>query len=70
MAFEILADCQFTTTGPAQNRLLLEFGTAPDTSSVASFRLMAKETGIIAPATGELDRHDIERTPIMSTPRT
>ncbi len=65
-AFQILADSQFSTTGAAKHRLLVELGATPDARAVASLRFVAIETGIIALATRELDRHDIKGAPIVS----
>ena len=66
LAFQILADGQFSTTGAAQNRLLVEPGATPDVRVVVSFGLMALKTRIISLATLELDRHDIKCAPIVS----
>jgi hypothetical protein len=65
-AFEILADGQFSTTGAAQNRFLVEPVASPDVRAVVSFGLVAIKTRIIRLATFELDRHDIKRAPIVS----
>ncbi len=65
-AFQILADSQFSTTGAAKNRLLVELETTPDVHTVTSLRLMTIKTRIIALATCKLDRHDIKRAPIVS----
>jgi hypothetical protein len=65
-AFEILADGQFSTTGAAQNRLLVEPGASPDVRAVVSFGPVAIKTRVIRLATLELDRHDIKRAPIVS----
>jgi hypothetical protein len=70
LTLEILADAQLRAAGAAQNCLLVELGATPNPRRVISFRLMAKETGIIAPATCELDRHDIKRASVVSAART
>ncbi len=66
LALQILANSQFSTTGAAKDRLLVELGAIPDAHVVISLRLMAIKTGIIIPAACELDRDDIKRTPIVS----
>ncbi|HUN60325.1 MAG TPA: hypothetical protein VMU41_19615 [Candidatus Binataceae bacterium] len=63
-------DAEFGATSAAQNRVFAELIAIPDTRRMVSLRLMAKETGIISPATGKFNRHDIKRTSIVSTPRT
>jgi hypothetical protein len=70
LTLEILADAQLGATGAAQNCLLVELCATPNTRRVVSFRLMAKETGITAPATCELDRHDIKLASVVSAART
>jgi hypothetical protein len=65
-AFQILADSQFSATGAAKHRLLVELGAIPNARAVASLRLVAIKAGIIAPATGELDCDDIDCAPIVS----
>lgn len=66
LAFQILADGQFSTTGAAQNRLLVEPGATPDLRVVVSFGLVAIKTRIISLATFKFDRHDIKCAPIVS----
>jgi hypothetical protein len=43
-----------------------ERGATPDTHGVFSLRLMANETGIISPATCELDRYYIKCASVVS----
>jgi hypothetical protein len=70
LTLEILSDAQLGATGAAHDCLFAELGAPPHMRGVASFHLMANETGIIFSATGALDRHDIKCASVVSAART
>ena len=58
---------QFMLTRPAQNRRRGVLGFGPYDNRMISKLVMAGDTGIVCPATFELDRHQIIRTVVVPT---